>query len=216
MRQVLKTTRTVASFIALLFMVVSCTKAEIDDVKMFGLYGNVKSIEDYMFFETSISFDEAKRLVQIGDYQIVYNGNTDGQVIGGAAVHRDEQGRILWVGKAEGCSGEEGFHFEYADDVMSKWWHDTGECTGMVTTVFVNYDEKGRPIETKKEWFDEEIRGESTDLYEYSGADKWGNWTSREANTDYTIYSINSEDGSEHYVDSRESTTEQTRTIVYY
>jgi len=135
------------------------------DAETFGLKGPVKYVEDDFMLNARMTFNRKGRLTKIGDYKI----DKDDVGNNGVVVRRDELGRITFVGKAE-----KGYHFEYGDKGLYKWWNDTDETYQTVT----NYDDEGRPIAagTTEDYnstdFDVEIE------YSYSEFDEYGNWRS--------------------------------------
>lgn len=188
---------------------------QLSDINAFGMKGPVKSVEDYALLNAKMSFDEEGRLTAIDNYRIEYN-NTTGTVVGGADVRRDNQGRILWVGKAGECSGEIGYHFEYNDKGLAKWWHDEGDCTEMTVYEVQEYDDTKRPTSVKSTSTSKEEKTVADIEYSFERSDEWGNWISCEQTIDFTTTIIDPDDGSEHFGDSRVSTNKWKRIIRYY
>lgn len=189
--------------------------ASFSDIKSFGMKGPVKSVEDYALLNAKMSFDKESRLTAIDKYRIEYN-NTTGTVVDGADVRRDNQGRILWVGKAGGCSGEIGYHFEYNDKGLTKWWLDEGDCTEMTVYEVQEYDDSKRPTSVKSTSTSKEEKTVADIEYSFERFDEWGNWISCEQTIDFTTTIIDPDDGSEHFGDSRVSTNKWKRIIRYY
>lgn len=194
------------------------------DLTLFELKGNVKTatvkgtVGDKDADFESTAFDEQGRLTVLGEYNISYNKVETGKVTNekGQRVKRDKQGRILYVGRADGCSGQEGRHFTYSKNGY-KDYQDTGECSWLYdTTVTLGAD--GLPATFKATAFDESGDYEINYTFTYTKFDDKGNWTERTVkwNSVYNEYN-ETEDGKEENIVTKDNgTLKQTRSITYY
>lgn len=153
------------------------------DLSSFFLQGAVKSVD----CGTKISFDVNGRVIEAETgyrnpdvLKIIYDKMPGGVVVNGSIVKRDEEGRILWLGVADnGCSGETGYHFEYGEKGVRKYWYDNGDCSGIVFYEVTKLNENGSPVQEIRKREDEEMSLEETIDYEYVEIDNHGNWTKR-------------------------------------
>lgn len=194
------------------------------DLSSFFLQGPVKTVDNGD--GTRLAFDEQGRLTEAATglddpntgqpivFQVVYDKIPGGTVIGGSIVKRDAEGRLLWVGyNGNGCSGEEGYHFEYTAEGM-QYWYDTGECTGMLICEVLKIDSEGRPQQEKLTCSDELGESVSTIDYDNVSVDSHGNWTERKVNAQVVETSYEFEDEEQVSTSTQESV--QKRTITYY
>lgn len=196
------------------------------DLSSFFLQGPVKTVDNGD--GTHLTFDEQGRLIEAATgfsdaesgqplvFKIVYDKMPGGTVLGGSIVRRDGEGRLLWVGyNGNGCSGEEGYHFEYAAEGM-QYWYDTGECTGMIINEVLKTDSDGKPLQEKATYGDELGEAVTTIDYDYVSVDNHGNWTERKLSAQETETSYDYEDGGEEQVSTSTWESTQKRTITYY
>lgn len=202
------------------------------DLAMFNLSGPVKEVN----IETStdsgnrsfqiMKFDEQGRLILIsaeagdiedGAYEISYDTDPNGVVTNhdGQPVKRDEQGRILWLGINGGCSGEQGWHFEYAAEGLKVWNEDIGECWMTPIYEVKSWNEQGLPVEVISQSGDEEGVTSCEFTRNYTEFDDAGNWIECRMSVKCKDASFD-EDGNEVVSEDAASESQDYRTIEYY
>jgi len=197
------------------------------DLSSFFLQGPVKTVDN----GTKVTFDEQGPVIEAeaeytdpGEEPLVFRVEYDpsGNVVGGCSVERDDQGRLHWLGVSDGCSGEQGYHFEYenVEDGIMRYWYDMGYCTGTEYRVVTKADELGNPLQERTTAGDEVGECASVIDYEYLTFDSHGNWTERKAKVESTVTTYvfdweTGEDGEDEVEVSTEERTER-RTISYY
>ena len=198
------------------------------DLSTFFLHGPVKTLECN---GQSFAFDQQGRIIEAvpgySNYdgqsvviKVTYDLDPNGVVVDGCPVRRDGEGRLLWIGFNDGCSGETGYHFDYlpANAYMS-YYYDTGDCTGIEYIEVTSINDDGLPLQENSQSGDEQGSFESTCDYEYVSFDHHGNWTERKAKLTNreTVYVYDEEtgtDGEEVKTDTEEKT--EKRMISYY
>lgn len=153
------------------------------DLETQGLHGAVRTLEliDDKGKSHVTTFDEQGRLTSIPSmkgkpYAIAYDKLPEGLVVGGAPVERDDQGRLLWLGKKTGCSGRQGFHYTYDDNGLLSYYEDTGECSGLIRHKVTEYTDDHLPAKVVSTFGDEDITGKIVTTYTYDDFDDHGNW----------------------------------------
>lgn len=198
------------------------------DLSSFFLQGPVKSLE---YNDQTFTFDQQGRIIEVipgySNYdgqsvviKVAYDMDPNGVVVGGSPVRRDGEGRLLWMGFEDGCSGETGYHLDYhPDNALLSYYYDTGDCTGLEYIEVKTMDDTGLPLQENRQSGDEQGSYESTCDYEYVLFDHHGNWTERKVKvfsreTTYVFDEDTGMDGEEVKTDTAEKI--EKRVISYY
>lgn len=197
---------------------------ETPDLAIFNLKGNVKTVKVTGVYNDNkrtlmeINYDEQGRLTRLDEYKIAYDKVESGKVTNkkGNKVKRDKNGRITAIDCADGCSGEQGYHFEYGKNKMS-YTIDYGECSGMYTEEIIT-GQDGMETSATCTVNDEYMSWTLNQNYTDTKLDRYGNWIERKVKWESIEEEYNeTEEGEQNNnVNKTNGSFTQTRKIEYY
>lgn len=199
-------------------------KLSTPDLTLFGTKGNVKAAKiiglyhDNKQTSMQLGYDDQGRLTRIDTYNISYEKVESGKVTNkkGNKVKRDKDGRITAIDCADGCSEQQGYHFQYGKNKIS-YTFDSGECTGLYGEEFI-LDNEGMEKSATCTSNDEYMNWTLEQNYTYTKFDQYGNWTERTVKWTSTVeeYDDFGDEEQNNKVEKTNGSFTQTRNIEYY